>query len=161
MSLRQVVAAQKEIIRYDWRIITTYRMMRRSYVHAPSVIHPVEWTVVNHAYKQMQWTQRSLHRNLAAIQRQGVSSIKIGDLHAWVCIHNGEGAWNDNTGNGFYGGLQMDYGFMQSYGPELLATKGTADHWTPAEQMTVAERARASGRGYYPWPNTARACGLI
>lgn len=25
----------------------------------------------------------------------------------------------------------------------------------------VAERARRSGRGFYPWPNTARECGLI
>jgi hypothetical protein len=25
----------------------------------------------------------------------------------------------------------------------------------------VAERAYRSGRGFYPWPNTARACGLI
>jgi hypothetical protein len=27
--------------------------------------------------------------------------------------------------------------------------------------MWVAERAYRSGRGFYPWPNTARACGLI
>jgi hypothetical protein len=25
----------------------------------------------------------------------------------------------------------------------------------------VAERAYRSGRGFYPWPNSARACGLI
>ena len=29
------------------------------------------------------------------------------------------------------------------------------------EQMWVAERAYRSGRGFYPWPNTARSCGLI
>ena len=34
-----------------------------------------------------------------------------------------------------------------------------ADHWTPIEQMWVAERAYRSGRGFYPWPNTARYCG--
>jgi hypothetical protein len=27
--------------------------------------------------------------------------------------------------------------------------------------MWVAERAHRSGRGFYPWPNTARHCGLI
>jgi hypothetical protein len=80
---------------------------------------------------------------------------------AWLCIHHLEGAWNSATGNGFYGGLQMDVGFQRTYGRELLRRKGTANRWTPLEQMWVAERARRSGRGFYPWPNTARACGLI
>jgi hypothetical protein len=79
----------------------------------------------------------------------------------WLCIHGYEGSWNANTGNGFYGGLQMDYSFMQSYGGSLLASKGPASNWTPLEQMWVAERAYSSGRGFYPWPNTARQCGLI
>ena len=55
----------------------------------------------------------------------------------------------------------MDIGFQASYGGPLLAAKGTAENWTPLEQMWVAERAYRSGRGFYPWPNTARACGLI
>jgi hypothetical protein len=79
---------------------------------------------------------------------------------AWNCIHRYEGAWND-TGAPYYGGLQMDLSFQQSYGADLLRRKGTADHWTAIEQMWVAERAYRSGRGFYPWPNTARYCGLI
>jgi hypothetical protein len=79
---------------------------------------------------------------------------------AWLCIHRHEGAWSDG-GSPYYGGLQMDIGFQASYGSRLLATKGTADNWTPLEQMWVAERAYRSGRGFYPWPNTARYCGLI
>ncbi len=79
---------------------------------------------------------------------------------AWMCIHRYEGSWTD-TGAPFYGGLQMDWSFMSSYGGELLRSKGTADRWTPLEQMWVAEKAYSSGRGFYPWPNTARACGLI
>jgi hypothetical protein len=78
----------------------------------------------------------------------------------WLCIHRHEGAWND-SGAPYYGGLQMDLGFQRTYGATLLRRKGTADHWTPLEQMWVAERAHRSGRGYYPWPNTARYCGLI
>jgi len=27
--------------------------------------------------------------------------------------------------------------------------------------MWAAERAHRAGRGFYPWPNTARYCGLI
>jgi len=54
----------------------------------------------------------------------------------------------------------MDYGFQAAYGGWLLRTKGTADHWTPLEQIWTAEKAVQS-RGFYPWPNTARSCGLI
>jgi hypothetical protein len=82
------------------------------------------------------------------------------NLRAWLCIHRYEGSWTDG-GAPFYGGLQMDYGFMARYGGVLLRTKGTADNWSPLEQIWVAERARSSGRGFYPWPNTARYCGLI
>lgn len=81
-------------------------------------------------------------------------------LTAWLCIHRYEGSWTDPNAP-YYGGLQMDWGFQATYGPELLRRKGTADRWTPTEQMWVAERAYASGRGFYPWPNTARYCGLI
>src|SRR4051812_491770 len=79
---------------------------------------------------------------------------------AWLCIHRYEGAWSDG-GSPYYGGLQMDIGFQASYGAPLLAAKGTAENWTPLEQMWVAEHAYRAGRGFYPWPNTARACGLI
>ena len=78
----------------------------------------------------------------------------------WLCIHRYEGRWNDPNAP-YYGGLQMDISFQRTYGRHLLRRKGTADHWTPLEQMWVAERAHRSGRGYYPWPNTARYCGLI
>ncbi len=79
----------------------------------------------------------------------------------WLCIHRFEGHWRARTGNGYYGGLQMDIAFQRRYGHWLLRRKGTADKWTPLEQMWVAERAHRSGRGFYPWPNTARFCGLI
>jgi hypothetical protein len=79
---------------------------------------------------------------------------------AWFCIHRHEGAWNDPNPP-YYGGLQMDLGFQRAYGPELLRRKGTADRWTPLEQMWVAERAYRSGRGFTPWPNTARLCGVL
>jgi hypothetical protein len=79
---------------------------------------------------------------------------------AWQCIHRYEGAWRDGSGP-YYGGLQMDITFQRRYGGYLLQTKGTADHWTPLEQMWVAARAQRSGRGFFPWPNTARYCGLL
>jgi hypothetical protein len=80
-------------------------------------------------------------------------------LHAFLCIHRYEGSWRD-AGAPYYGGLQMNIGFQRTYGPHLLRTKGTADHWTPLEQIWTAERA-ARRQGFRPWPNTARSCGLI
>jgi len=77
-----------------------------------------------------------------------------------LCIHRHEGSWNDPNGP-YYGGMQMDLKFQHTYGARLLRTKGTADHWTPHEQLHVAYRAFRSGRGWWPWPNTARYCGLL
>ena len=55
----------------------------------------------------------------------------------------------------------MDRSFMSSYAPASLLRRGYANSWTPLEQMWVAERAYRSGRGFGPWPNTARMCGLL
>ena len=79
---------------------------------------------------------------------------------AWLCIHRYEGRWVDDR-DPYWGGLQMDRGFMWHYAPRFLLRRGLANRWTPVEQMWVAERAFRHGRGFYPWPNTARMCGLI
>jgi hypothetical protein len=79
---------------------------------------------------------------------------------AWACIHRYEGAWGD-AGDPYWGGLQMDRGFMEFYAPKHLLRRGWANRWSPLEQMWVAERAYRGGRGFYAWPNTARICGLI
>lgn len=79
---------------------------------------------------------------------------------AWICIHHHEGSWRD-SGDPYWGGLQMDRGFMDGYAPRYLLRRGFADHWSPVEQMWVAERAYRSGRGFYAWPSTARYCGLM
>ena len=78
---------------------------------------------------------------------------------AWLCIHRHEGAWDDPNAP-YWGGLQMGVAFMQAFGAGLLRAKGTADNWTPLEQMWAAERAHRT-MGFHPWPNTARFCGLL
>jgi len=79
-------------------------------------------------------------------------------FRAWLCIHRYEGSWAD-SGSPYWGGLQMYLSFQQTYGGWLLRHKGTADHWSPLEQIWVAVRA-AHSRGFSPWPNTARDCGV-
>ena len=40
----------------------------------------------------------------------------------------------------------MDLSFQQTYGGWLFRHKGTADHWSPLEQIWVAVRASALSR---------------
>jgi len=103
------------------------------------------------------WVLRLWSARAARAHRQ---ALRPPHLLAWLCIQRYEGAWDDPKPP-YYGGLQMDVHFQRTYGRDLLGRKGTADKWTPLEQMWVAERAHRAGRGFYPWPHTARLCGLI
>lgn len=97
----------------------------------------------------------------ADLERLGVKRVRdLERFEAWVCIHNHEAAWND-AGDPYWGGLQMDRGFMLAYGRDMIARHhgGLADTWTEAEQIIVAERAYET-RGFGPWPNTRRPCGV-
>jgi hypothetical protein len=108
------------------------------------------------------WQERSAAAAIAvaehAIRRAWIAPTLLRDF---LCIHRFEGAWDSNTGNGYYGGLQMDRRFMGLYGHEFVARWGTADNWPVWAQLEAAARAHAAGRGFTPWPNTARACGLL
>jgi hypothetical protein len=110
----------------------------------------------------LQWVHDLWERRAARAERQAENPPHRSQ---WLCIHrferNPAQGWKTRTGNGYYGGLQMDLDFQRTYGPELLRRKGTAEAWSPVEQMWIAERAYGSGRGFHPWPNTARYCGLI
>ena len=90
---------------------------------------------------------------------QSVRSERRQLYEKWRCIHEHEGAWDANTGNGYYGGLQMDMSFQRSHGSEFLARWGTADRWPVWAQIEAAEDAYRT-RGFAPWPNTSVACGL-
>ncbi|MDX6481027.1 MAG: Transglycosylase-like domain [Gaiellaceae bacterium] len=79
-------------------------------------------------------------------------------LDAWYCIHHYEGSWADPNAP-YWGGLQMDLNFQAAYGPWLLRHKGTADHWSPLQQIWAGVRAWRV-RGFEPWSTTAHACGV-
>lgn len=105
--------------------------------------------------RQLQQARRALWHS---IQRPvyGMSP----DERAFMCIHGFEGSWTDPNPP-HWGGLQMDLAFQRTYGGWALRAFGTADRWPVSVQLAVAIRAKVSGRGFYPWPNTARMCGLI
>jgi hypothetical protein len=107
--------------------------------------------------------QIRLARAAVQVMRHGYARPPIPAFlqSAFLCIHHYEGAWTSNTGNGYYGGLQMDARFQGLYGADYVQRWGTADRWPAWAQLQAAARAYRSGRGFYPWPRTARACGLI
>src|SRR5690242_538294 len=72
-----------------------------------------------------------------------------------LCIHKREGAWNANTGNGYYGGFQFLLSTWTSVGGMVRP-----DLATPREQLYRAWRVyRRDGNSWREW-GTARACGL-
>lgn len=74
-------------------------------------------------------------------------------------IHPCEGHWNSypggpgglNSGGPFYGGLQMDMDFQQTWGMGFYRRWGTANNWPIWAQVTAAYRGYLS-RGFQPWP---------
>lgn len=115
------------------------------------------------------WKRRALRAQLARqvhvlgryrAEARRPLRVRLARYADWVCIHDHEGAWND-SGDPYWGGLQMDRGFMLAYGRDMIRRHhgGLANTWTPAEQIIVAERAYRT-RGFAPWPVTSRSCGL-
>ena len=75
-----------------------------------------------------------------------------------ICVHEHEGAWNSNTGNGYYGGFQYLTSTWINSGGGQYASR--ADLATPHEQLLVTWHVTRSS-GWGQWPNTARMCGLL
>jgi ferric-dicitrate binding protein FerR (iron transport regulator) len=67
------------------------------------------------------------------------------------------GNWSINTGNGYYGGLQMLGSTWRAYGGGEFAR--LPDQASRAQQITVAERIRGDV-GFGAWPACARQLGL-
>ena len=98
---------------------------------------------------------RKWHRRAVATARLAKNPPH---LDAWNCIHSYEGSWSDPDAP-YWGGLQMDMNFQSAYGPWLLKHKGTANRWTPLQQIWAGVRAWRV-RGFSPWSTTAHACGV-
>ena len=117
--------------------------------------HRAARSLEGHSIRQLRSLARRWHHREHAAWRRATHPPH---LDGWLCIHQHEGSWAD-AGAPYWGGLQMDLSFQGRYGGWLLRHKGTADHWSPLEQIWVAVHAWR-GRGFAPWPNTARFCGL-
>jgi hypothetical protein len=131
----------------------TWRWQRLMY-HARTPYRDTARHIRSVAYRK--WLLDLWHHRAVVAKQQALNPPH---KRQWLCIHRYEGSWRDPNAP-YYGGLQMDREFQATYGLALLRSKGTAEQWTPLEQMWVAERAYRT-RGFWPWPNTARYCGLL
>lgn len=128
----------------------TWWYERRAGVSPTPTVHQERRT---HSVAFLRWINNFWQRRLRAAHRLHPRPV-IAHLALWLCIHRGEGAWNANTGNGYYGGLQMTSGWGGVERPDKLS---------PSAQMALAEREyRASGysTGWLEgqWPNTSPPC---
>jgi hypothetical protein len=132
----------------------------------PASTPPPESGQVDELRRELAASRRARARERRGFRRRLSYAIHSSALaghwleRAFLCVHAGEGSWGANTGNGYYGGLQMDMSFQRAYAGWALRAFGTADHWPASVQVAAAIEAWTA-RGFYPWPNTARACGLL
>ena len=96
---------------------------------------------------------------LAIVPMAMSSATAHADSVNWDAIAQCEsgGNWSTNTGNGYYGGLQMLGSTWQNYGGGDFAAR--ADQATRDQQIVVAERIR-DDVGYGAWPACTRRLGL-
>lgn len=132
----------------------------------PVVPNPIENEANAKLRRQLAATRRARARDRYRYRRalQAVIHRPEAGEHwmerAFSCVHSGEGRWDDPNAP-YWGGLQMDKNFMRAYAPWAYRYFGTADRWPVSVQIAAGIHAVISGRGFYPWPVTARRCGLI
>lgn len=155
----------RSLERYHLRAATKAWTTLQFFEHHPKLLYAKRtkrhaWHVValaRHRYIGEKAKLRAVRARLA--------SAAMPHRALWLCVHQHEQtAWND-SGAPYWGGLQMGSWFIATYGGSLLKTKGTPDHWTPQEQMSVAERAfQREGLSVAwfngQWPPSAGRCGL-
>ncbi|MCZ9347039.1 transglycosylase family protein, partial [Streptomyces sp. TRM76130] len=91
-----------------------------------------------------------------AIPLLGATGAHAADGTAWDRVAECEtgGAWSQNSGNGYYGGLQLTQEDWEAFGG--LDYARTADQASRSQQIQVAERVLAA-QGTAAWPT----CGLL
>ncbi|MEU9450664.1 transglycosylase family protein [Streptomyces sp. NPDC048277] len=94
-----------------------------------------------------------------AIPLLGAASANAADGTTWDKVANCEsgGSWSADTGNGYYGGLQMSQQDWDKYGGSEFAT--TPDQASRSQQISVAEKILAD-QGTKPWRTCALLAGL-
>ena len=155
-----VIARQEYGSRADWPALW---WTNRHQIANPDAIVAGERLRLSTWHPRKAWLRRAAMAaegtSLAPASAQGPSSLPVaatsypaasGGVN-WAAIAACEsgGNWSDNTGNGFYGGLQFSEGTWLAYGGGQYAS--TAAGASQAQQIAVAERVLA-GQGIGAWP---------
>ncbi|CAM5354561.1 LysM peptidoglycan-binding domain-containing protein OS=Streptomyces tendae OX=1932 GN=GUR47_27810 PE=3 SV=1 [Streptomyces tendae] len=91
-----------------------------------------------------------------AIPLLGATGAHAADSANWDQVAECEtgGAWSQNSGNGYYGGLQLSQDAWEQYGG--LDYAPSADQASRSQQIRIAEKVHAA-QGIAAWPT----CGLL
>ncbi|MEV6115770.1 transglycosylase family protein [Streptomyces sp. NPDC052109] len=94
-----------------------------------------------------------------AIPLLGAASANAADGTTWDKVAECEsgGSWSADTGNGYYGGLQISQDDWDTYGGTQYAE--SADQASRSQQIAVAEKILAD-QGTKPWTMCALTAGL-
>ena len=94
-----------------------------------------------------------------AIPIIGASSANAASASTWERVAECESGsdWSANTGNGYFGGLQMSQEIWDAFGGREFAPR--PDLASRSEQIAVAERVLAE-RGPEVWPSCSLTAGL-
>src|SRR6478609_10569973 len=86
-------------------------------------------------------------------------SADAASVRKWDRIAHCEsgGRWHINTGNGYYGGLQISPSTWRGYGGKKFAR--LPSRASKGEQITIAERIKR-GQGWRAWPSCSARLGL-
>ncbi|KNB54388.1 transglycosylase family protein [Streptomyces caatingaensis] len=89
-----------------------------------------------------------------ALPLLGATTADAADVHTWDRVARCEsgGLWSADTGNGYFGGLQMTQDMWESGGGTEFAPR--PDQASRAQQIAVAERVLEQ-QGPYAWPACA------
>ncbi|MGH3509607.1 MAG: transglycosylase family protein, partial [Nocardioidaceae bacterium] len=118
-------------------------------------------TYVNgHVAKRRTLHVTVLRPAVAAIERVGTKqrpAVFSGGNTVWDRLAQCEsgGNWADNTGNGYYGGLQFSLGTWHAYGGS-----GLPSNHSRSTQIAIATKLRNASGGYGAWPACAASLGL-
>jgi len=88
------------------------------------------------------------------------SKAAVAEVRVWDSLAHCEsgGNWASNTGNGLYGGVQLDQGGWLRHGGGRYAPLPSGA--TREQQIIVAEKVRAGVGGFSAWSSCARRLGL-
>ena len=104
-------------------------------------------------------TRPSPGPTLSSSQRTPRPAARPRHYRAWQRIARCESTsrWHINTGNGYYGGLQISAGTWRAFGGGRYAR--LPHRATKVKQMRVAERILRT-QGWGAWPHCSRVAGM-